>query len=58
MISLQVEEYCENCPEFEVRQETLKIGFCDSTHLLMCEHAEKCRNLYKHIGGSKECVEK
>lgn len=54
MISLQVEEYCENCPDFEVKQETLRIGFCDSSHLLMCEHADKCRNLNKYLKGAVE----
>ena len=54
MITLEVEKYCENCPEFEVKQETLRIGFCDSSHLLMCEHADKCRNLYKHLKGVEQ----
>ena len=49
MIDLQVEKYCENCPEFEVRQETLRIGYSNSSHLLMCEHAEKCRNLVNYF---------
>jgi hypothetical protein len=53
MISLQVEKYCENYPEFEVRQETLRMGFFDSSYLLMCQHAEKCRNLHKYIWGVK-----
>lgn len=51
MISLQIDEYCENCPDFEVKQETMRIGFCDASHLLLCEHAGKCRNLYKHMKG-------
>lgn len=54
MISLQIERYCENCPEFEVKQETLRIGFCDASHLLTCEHADKCRNLYKQLKGANE----
>ena len=51
MISLQVEKYCEGCPEFEVEQETLRIGFVESVHLLKCQHAEKCKSLCEYIGG-------
>lgn len=54
MIDLQICEYCKNCPEFEVKQETLRMGFCDSSHLLMCEHANKCKNIYKYLKESEQ----
>lgn len=53
MINLQVEKYCEHCPEFEVKQETLNFVYGDCTHYLTCEHADKCRNLYQHFGKEK-----
>ena len=57
MIKLQIESYCENCPEFEVEQDTTtlnSIGFCEAVHTLSCEHAEKCKNLFNYIWGEKQ----
>ena len=52
MINLQIKDYCNDCPDFEVNQETVtlnSIGFCETVHILTCEHAEKCENLYRHL---------
>ena len=40
MIFLQVENYCQNCPEFEPR--------CYAT-FIKCEHEVRCRLMKKYI---------
>lgn len=61
MITLDVEEYCQECPEFEAEVESIKypdymgghrIGFCDT--VIRCEHRDKCHQLYKHIKKNEE----
>lgn len=53
MIKLNIEEYCKNCPEFEVVQETLKsfdmLNGVYAEHHLTCGNIEKCREIKKHL---------
>ena len=57
MIDLQIEDYCKDCNEFKVEQDTTSlncIGFCETVHTLSCEHAEKCKALKKYLEGKIE----
>lgn len=53
MIKLDLEEYCQDCPEFEVKQinpDTLCGGtdkFLLGDITLTCEHIRACRNVVK-----------
>lgn len=48
MIFLQVENYCQNCPEFEPRCLRLaKLGEHDT--FIECEHEDRCRTMKKYI---------
>lgn len=53
MIKFHIEEYCENCPEFEIVQESLKSSdFTNGVyveHHLSCLHAEKCREIKEYL---------
>ena len=47
MIKLEVEEYCDNCPEFDthVEKETLFAGYSKKYYCtyITCEHKDKCK---------------
>lgn len=49
MIKLEVEEYCDDCPEFDahVEKEVLFAGYskkyCNTN--ITCEHKDKCKRL-------------
>ena len=54
MIDLKIEEYCKNCPDFEVEQESNSLfGFDikETLHTLKCVHAEKCKAIKKYLEG-------
>lgn len=50
MIKLDLEEHCQNCPEFEVKQLNPDTLYCaDGTEIhgditLTCEHIHACRS--------------
>ena len=49
MIDLQIESYCNNCPDFEVEQETMSFGISDNYHKLECKHRYKCKSLANYL---------
>ena len=67
MITLKVEEYCHNCPEFEpdvdkdeqemisydmsMRQENRTI-YCTTT--VTCQHRYKCAAIYEHASKTRK----
>ena len=67
MIKLEVEKYCENCPEFEASVEQNVIGmaaydslatqpihesFCNT--VISCEHRERCRVIMDYLSKEKK----
>ena len=51
MISLDVQDYCQDCPEFEPaysRVRYLNTDKCDT--FVECEHRMKCYGIAKSIG--------
>ena len=58
MIDLKIEEYCKNCPNFKVEQDT-NCCIADTrtvmtTHTLKCENAEICAHLLRYLKYSRE----
>lgn len=53
MITLELLDQCENCPEFEVRQDSNCFDTFDGRticqHTVTCEHIAKCRNLMEYL---------
>lgn len=52
MISLDVENYCHNCSEFEPDCQTIKYmsdGKIIVDTLVKCEHKDRCRNIKTYI---------
>lgn len=54
MINLLIEEYCNNCPGFEVEQNTLAAATIDGEivnreHYIKCVNRDKCNNIKKHL---------
>lgn len=55
MITLDVKDFCQNCPEFEA--EVMKIQFLDRTDThITCEHIEKCSAAFRK-GQNPEHIE-
>ena len=62
MINLEVEKYCENCPEFEAvvdktsyvlsSMQSIHESFCNT--VITCEHRERCACLIKLFEMSEE----
>lgn len=61
MIKLMIEDYCQDCKNFEVHQKSSTFFTDDnavfSDHILTCKHAELCRRLKKHLERSIKEVE-
>lgn len=60
MIRLEVEEYCENCPEFtpEVEKPTVLYANCEvyevyGDTIIRCECRNRCRRIFDHIKKEK-----
>ena len=58
MIKISVEKYCENCPNFEVEQDTNCAITSDGRtafveHLLECKHKYKCKQIRNYLEQSK-----
>ena len=54
MIKLELEPYCQNCPNFEPRVEvhTIECGFGDLVRydtFIKCENAHKCKNMMRYL---------
>ena len=54
MITLKVEDYCHNCPNFEPEAATIGIthGFSDKMiyeTYVYCKKHETCEKIYEHI---------
>ena len=58
MITLKVEEYCHNCPDFSAKvavkekekvceAENLKIRVCETT--VTCSHAKRCEGIKRYL---------
>ena len=54
MIKLQVEEYCNDCKEFEACVSKLMYGYSGCLTTITCEHAEKCKVLAEYIKNKGE----
>lgn len=50
MIKLEVEDYCQDCPEFEPAYSHIRYlntGKCDT--FVECEHKSRCRNINTYL---------
>lgn len=55
MISLVIEDYCQNCSEFEADSETIwSAGFPAPYINIRCKHAQKCDSIHYMIKKSME----
>lgn len=48
MIKLDIDEYCNNCPEFEsdVKKDVIYFGKAPIVNtIITCEHRERCRSI-------------
>lgn len=64
MINLKVEQYCDNCPEFEPDLETeavekFLLNHSDVEtyyeHKVRCAHAKRCRSIANHFKEMTQC---
>ena len=53
MFELNVEEYCADCPHFEVVCESFEYETFDSSvrseHMITCKHKEKCEAIKEYL---------
>lgn len=54
MIKINVEKYCENCPDFEAEQYTNCAVTSDGStafveHLIGCKHKYKCKQIRNYL---------
>ena len=54
MIRLEVEKYCQNCPEFEPDVVKFQLGFDNDPTTtndtrIMCEHREHCERIFSYF---------
>jgi hypothetical protein len=49
MIELKVEDYCQNCKNFEPIKNELYIDFDSIYQVVTCEHAYICDAIFAHI---------
>lgn len=57
MIRLVVEDYCQNCPDFEPETRDLSFVRCCENQMLcdvVCVNREKCAMLYSHLKQTSE----
>ena len=58
MIHLEVNEYCEKCPDFEADVEKRKvISRYNREHLdtvIRCKHRERCQNMINYLAEKRE----
>lgn len=62
MIKLSVEDYCNNCPDFDayVNTSTYKDGFGEEmvNHVIVCRDSEKCNTLMNYLVDNKNINKK
>ena len=54
MIEARIEEYCHDCPDFEVDVRSIVRRYDDDTiakcnHIIYCKHRNKCEAIKKHL---------
>ena len=54
MIRLEVEDYCQNCIEFDPEKEVIAKQYMESKDeeyltFVICKNANKCRGLVRHL---------
>lgn len=55
MIILEVEPYCQKCPDFEPTVD--RYCYADNavySQIVQCENRERCRNIYETMKGEKD----
>ena len=62
MISLNVEEYCHNCPDFGVYVKSDVYSFytmqsysnMECSHIITCKHEDRCRQIKRYLEKEKK----
>ncbi len=60
MIKLQVEKYCQECPDFKAKVSLENISFANMTPyvcgdtVVSCKYAQRCKNIYERIRNHKQ----
>lgn len=49
MIRLKIEEYCQECPEFEPIKKIFYANNQACEIIIRCEHEKMCKEIAKHI---------
>lgn len=49
MIKLNVENYCDNCPDFDPKVDVLISSAYPNFTYVICEHRNRCDAIAKHI---------
>lgn len=61
MIKLDVDDYCQSCPDFEADVEKFEYGCLNEVKsvytTIRCENSDRCRNLVKHLKEELEVTE-
>lgn len=52
-IELDVEDYCQNCPDFKPELTTLKFLGNDFLHNVACERKRRCAGLVRYLKEQK-----
>ena len=61
MIELKVEDYCQDCKEFEPEVDTyigMTCGYEFCNHTISCKHKQRCSEIYFHIENTKNTKKK
>lgn len=57
MIRLEVEDYCQNCPDFEAKVDSTSLHANDKEvvnyHIIRCKHARRCERMKEYLEGQK-----
>lgn len=49
MIKLNIEDYCQDCPEFEACGDKLYADNLSTDTFIYCEHKFICRRIHDHL---------
>ena len=59
-IKLQVEEYCQNCPDFEARIEKTELngfgGAILTETIITCKDARRCQRIAEHLKSQSDPI--
>ena len=62
MIKLDVNDYCQSCPDFEAAVEKFEYGYLNEVKsvntTIRCENRDRCRNLVRHLKEELEVTER